>query len=73
MILVERKCPFTGASNVMQLPLTIREYDSALNKWEAGALIQVAFPTLNAEQREFIKTGITPEMLAKMFGEDADA
>jgi hypothetical protein len=73
MILVERKCPFTGASNVMQLPLTIREYDSALNKWEAGALIQVAFPTLNAEQREFIKTGIAPEMWTKIFGEDTDA
>jgi hypothetical protein len=28
---------------------------------------------LNADQREFIKTGITPEMWAKMFGEDADA
>ncbi len=70
MLLLECKCPFTGTLNTMELPLTHREYDRALDKWEAGALIQVAFPTLNAEQREFIKTGITPEMWTKIFGED---
>jgi hypothetical protein len=73
MLLLERKCPFTGTPNTMELPLTHREYDRALDKWEAGALIQVAFPTLTAEQREFIKTGITPEMWTKIFGEDTDA
>ena len=70
MLLVERKCPFTGALNTMQLPMTAAEYNRALNLWEDGALIQVAFPTLIAEQREFVKTGITPEMWTKIFGED---
>ena len=69
-ILLERKCPFTGALNSMELPLTHREYDRGITKWEDGALIQVAFPTLTAEQREFVKTGITPEMWTKIFGED---
>jgi hypothetical protein len=73
MFLLERKCPFTGTVNAMELPMTQREYFHGVTAWLKGALIQVAFPTLNAEQREFIKTGITPEMLAKMFGEDADA
>jgi hypothetical protein len=54
----------------MELPLTHREYDRGVTKWEDGALIQVAFPTLTAEQREFVKTGITPEMWTKIFGED---
>lgn len=70
MILLERKCPFTGVVNTMELPLTHGEYDRAMNLWEDGALIQNAFPTLNAEQREFVKTGITPEMWTKIFGED---
>ena len=73
MLLLERKCPFTGTFNTMELPLTHREYDRGIAKWENGALIQVAFPTLTAEQREFIKTGITPETWANIFGEDTDA
>jgi hypothetical protein len=72
-ILLERKCPFTGALNSMELPLTHREYDRGITKWEDGALIQVAFPTLTADQREFIKTGITPETWTNIFGEDTDA
>jgi hypothetical protein len=68
-ILVERKCPFTGTLNTMQLPMTVAEYNSAFAKWEAGALIQNAFPTLNADQREFVKTGITPAVWDSMFGE----
>lgn len=70
MILLERKCPFTGALNTMELPLTHREYDRGVYMWEMGVLIQDAFPTLNPDQREFIKTGITPEMWDKLFGED---
>jgi len=70
MFFLERKCPFTGAWNTMELPLTVAEYDRGMDRWEDGALIQVAFPTLNAEQREFVKTGITPEMWTKIFGED---
>ena len=70
MLLLERKCPFTGTLNTMELPLTEQEYAKCMDKREAGAMIQVAFPMLNAEQREFVKTGITPEMWTKIFGED---
>ena len=69
MILLERKCPFTGVFNTMELPLTHREYDRGVAKWEAGALIQNAFPMLNADQREFVKTGITPAVWDSMFSE----
>ena len=32
-----------------------------LSSWENGVLIQNAMPNLSADEREFIKTGITPE------------
>ena len=70
MFLLQRKCPFTGTVNTMELPITRRTYDRGMDKWAGDALIQVAFPMLNAEQREFVKTGITPEMWTKIFGED---
>ena len=64
MLLLQRKCPITGALNTMEIPLTEQEYAKCMDKRNAGALIQVAFPTLNDQQREFIKTGITPEIWA---------
>jgi hypothetical protein len=70
MILLERRCPFSGTLNTMELPLTHREYDRGIAKWEAGALIQNAFPTLNPDEREFIKTGILPATWDSMFGEE---
>jgi hypothetical protein len=48
---------FTGKVNVMDLPVTQEQID----KYNAGALVQNAFPNLNAEQREFLQTGTTPE------------
>jgi hypothetical protein len=73
MFLLERKCPFTGTVNAMELPMTQREYFHGVTAWLKGALIQNAFPMLNADQREFIKTGITPETWTNIFGEDTDA
>lgn len=58
---VVRKCPITNTFNEMELPITEREYNVGMNKWAAGELIQKAFPMLNADQREFVKTGILPE------------
>ena len=41
-----------------------------LDAWSNGALIQNAMPNLNADEREFIMTGITPSEWTAMFGED---
>ena len=38
-------------------------------KWKAGSRIQFAFEGYNADQREFIMTGITSEMWNEMFGD----
>lgn len=58
---VVRKCPITNTFNEMALPITEETYNVGMNKWAAGELIQKAFPMLNADQREFVKTGILPE------------
>lgn len=68
MLLVDRVCPFTGKTNVMNIPLTQEEYESAYIRWSNGMLIQNAFPTLNDDEREFIKSGITPVVWDQYFG-----
>jgi hypothetical protein len=53
----------------MELPITEREYNLGMNKWAAGELIQNVFPMLNADQREFVKTGIMPDTWHSVFAE----
>lgn len=66
-MLCERKCPITGEYNTLELPITQDEYDRAFMAWKGGTLIQNAFPMLTVDLREFIKTGITPAMWARLF------
>jgi hypothetical protein len=54
---IVRKSPFTGKINVMDLNITQEQ----LLRYQNGALLQNAFPHLSAGEREFLKTGITPE------------
>ncbi len=64
---ITRKSMFTGIVRTLDLDVTPYEIDRYLID---GILLQDAFPTLNASDREFIKTGITSEEWAKNFGED---
>ena len=41
-----------------------------LSNYERGELLQTAFPNLTADEREFIKTGITADEWDSMFKED---
>jgi hypothetical protein len=68
MIEVTRKCMLTGKRNTMALPLTQEAYNEAFALWQAGALIQKAFPTLSLDEREFVKSGITPDVWERVFG-----
>jgi len=55
----------TGKEHTLELPVTeeqLREY------YENKAHIQNVFPNLSREEREFIKTGITPEEWQEIFG-----
>ena len=65
MMLVVRKSMFTGEVHSMELPITPQQ----LERWERGSeYIQDVFPGLTADQREFIKTGVTKEEWDNTFG-----
>ena len=74
-MLVSRKSMFTGKVHTMDLPVTQAQIDELVKgpfKWSHPTkLIQHAFPTLTAEQREFIMTGVTPEEWNAEFGQDS--
>lgn len=54
---ITRVSILSGKSTTMDLPVT----EEQLSRHEQGEFIQKAFPHLSADQREFIKTGITPD------------
>jgi len=59
---------FNNDINEMVLPMSELEFRLAYIEWERGLMIQDAFPNLYAEEREFIKTGITPELWNTVLG-----
>jgi len=64
----------SGRITVAVLPLRESIFRKALADWKAGELIQSAFPTLDADQRELIVSGIGKAEWDAMFPEDpADA
>ena len=56
-MLIHRISALTGLPRKMEIPCTLQE----LNAWRNGVLAQDAFPSLSADEREFIMTGVTPE------------
>lgn len=56
-MIVVRKSVFSGVVRERDLPITEAQYCLYLN----GAKVQDAFPNLDADDREFILTGITAE------------
>lgn len=65
-MIVTRTSALTNTVRSIDLPVTQEQIDA----WENGELIQDAMPALTPDQREFIKTGITPEEWAKCFGDE---
>ena len=66
--------PFSETSEMASMDLNIgyMEFVSGLQKWFHGSYIQDVFPNLNADEREFIMTGLTPEAWNKIFGEEEE-
>tara|TARA_B100000959_G_scaffold249619_1_gene277501 strand:- start:164 stop:364 length:201 start_codon:yes stop_codon:yes gene_type:complete len=54
----------SGVTRTLDLDVTLEEYAA----WRTGELIQNAMPRLNADEREFIKTGITSQEWEDLFG-----
>jgi hypothetical protein len=64
-MIIERESPFSGNKNRMDIHVTLEQ----INAWRGGELIQNAMPNVSADEREFIKTGITPEEWENTFGD----
>ena len=62
---IKRTSMFTGKTHTKDLPVTQEQLDA----YKAGGLLQDAFPDLSADDREFIKTGVTKEEWDHVFGE----
>ena len=61
---ITRTNPFNGTVNTRELDITPEQVEA----YEAGALLQNAFPNLSADDREFYKTGI--DNWDELFGGD---
>lgn len=61
---ITRKSPLTGVTRTKEINVT----EEQLWAWQNGALIQDAMPQLSADDREFVKTGITGEEWDQLFG-----
>lgn len=62
---IVRTSPVSGITRSLEIPCT----EEQMAAYKNGALIQVAFPDLTADQREFILTGITKDEWDELFKE----
>ena len=67
-MLITRRSMVTGVWNTLELDISKEQIDL----YHRGATIQVAFPNLSADDREFFKTGITPEEWSATFPEEEE-
>jgi len=65
-MLITKISSFTGVTHSREIPVTDEQYLD----WENGRPIQYAMPHLSPDDREFIKTGITPEEWDTFWGEN---
>lgn len=65
-MLIKRTCPLSGETKTQDIAVT----QAQLDDWDSGTLIQNAMPHLSADEREFILTGMTPDVWDKLFSED---
>lgn len=63
-MIITRKSMLSGTVYTKDLDVTQEQ----LVAWEEGALVQDAFPNLSADDREFIKTGISALEWLQMSG-----
>mgnify|MGYP001116319879 CR=1 FL=1 len=61
---ITRTSSLTGITRTKDINVT----EEQLLAWETGELIQNAMPQLSADDREFVKTGITGEEWDQLFG-----
>lgn len=68
-MIIKKKSIVDNKVYVMDLDITQEQLD---RYFEGRELIQDVFPDLRPDQREFIKTGITPDQWKELFGSPDD-
>jgi len=66
---ITRKSAFSGEEHTLSILVTQEQ----INKWQRGMHIQDAMPNLTPDEREFIKTGITPQEWNAAFGDNDES
>jgi hypothetical protein len=67
-MLISKISDMSNKMHTMDIDVT----DEQLQDWREGTAIQEAMPNLTPDEREFIKTGITPKEWEEMFGDAGD-
>lgn len=65
---ITRTSILTGVTRTRDMEITKEQVQA----WESGTLAQDAFPHLDADEREFIMTGITAEEWDSMVSEEGE-
>ena len=65
---VTRKSMLTGVERTREINTSVAQ----MELWKGGRLIQQAMPQLSADDREFVKTGITASEWAAAFPPELD-
>ena len=64
--IIRSTCPFCGTLN------HIHALQFEFDAWQAGALVQDAFPTMSATDRESLISGLCPSCQESFFGSDEE-
>jgi hypothetical protein len=67
-MMISKVSAISNKMHTMDIDVT----DEQLQDWREGTAIQDAMPNLTPDEREFIKTGITPKEWEEMFGDAGD-
>lgn len=66
VIIVGKQCPFCGKEYMFEVPA------EGYFKFMTGILVQSAFPTISATEREHFVSGLCTECQEKIFGAEED-
>ena len=69
---ITRKSQLTGLESTLDIKITLDELSRVENRFETKELLQNIVPNLSTGEREFLKTGITPDEWGGMFGNVID-
>lgn len=69
---IYRVSPLTEKMNCMDLDVTPEQLAELARPAHARRLVQEIFPDLSPAEREFVKTGYTPEDWANLFPPEAE-